>query len=398
GRDRGQLGRRPGAPPRLPPLHGRAAPRPGDRRRRAALRAAHRARLEPRRGRRPRRARPAHRAPARRRALPAGRARSRGPAALPLGAARGAARRAGPERRRALRALRGRARRARLRRRPRPDRVPARRRPRRRPRDDRRLTGARPLPRLGAMKSAEIRETFLSYFEQQGHLRRPSASLIPSREDTSTLLTIAGMQPFKPYFAGREKPPHTRLTSCQRCFRTPDIEEVGNTKRHLTFFEMLGNFSFGDYFKEEAIRFGWELSTQGFGFDPERIWVTVFAGDDELGLGPDTEAIEVWKAQGVPEARIIRLPRSENFWQAGPTGPCGPCSEMYVDRGPEFGGDDERPGDDTERYLEYWNHVFMTYELHEDGSLSDLPKRNIDTGLGLERMAAIQQGVDSVFG
>ena len=248
------------------------------------------------------------------------------------------------------------------------------------------------------MKSAEIRETFLSYFEQQGHLRRPSASLIPSREDTSTLLTIAGMQPFKPYFAGREKPPHTRLTSCQRCFRTPDIEEVGNTKRHLTFFEMLGNFSFGDYFKEEAIRFGWELSTQGFGFDPERIWVTVFAGDDELGLGPDTEAIEVWKAQGVPEARIIRLPRSENFWQAGPTGPCGPCSEMYVDRGPEFGGDDERPGDDTERYLEYWNHVFMTYELHEDGSLSDLPKRNIDTGLGLERMAAIQQGVDSVFG
>ena len=160
---------------------------------------------------------------------------------------------------------------------------------------------------------------------------------------------------------------------------------------------MLGNFSIGDYFKAESLRFGWELSTGGFGFDPERIWVTVFEGDEELGLGPDTEAIEIWREIGVPEERIVRLPASENFWQAGPTGPCGPCSEMYIDRGPEFGSDDLRPGDDTDRYLEYWNHVFMTYELHEDGSLTDLPQRNIDTGLGLERMAVIQQGVDSVF-
>jgi alanyl-tRNA synthetase len=247
------------------------------------------------------------------------------------------------------------------------------------------------------MKADEIRETFLRYFEQRDHLRRPSASLVPSVHDPSVLLTTAGMQPLKPYFMGEEEPPARRLTSCQRCFRTTDIEEVGNTARHLTFFEMLGNFSIGDYFKQESIGFGWELSTVGFGFDPERIWVTVFEGDDELGLGPDTEAIEIWRGIGVPEERIVRLPRSENWWQAGPTGPAGPCSEMYVDRGVEFGAADDLPGDDTERFLEYWNHVFMTYELHEDGSLTDLPARNIDTGLGLERMATIQQDVESVF-
>ena len=145
----------------------------------------------------------------------------------------------------------------------------------------------------------------------------PSASLIPAPEDTSTLLTIAGMQPFKPYFRGEEKPPRERLTSCQKCFRTPDIEEVGNTRRHLTFFEMLGNWSFGDYFKDESIAWGLELSVDVFGLDPERIWVTVFGGDEELGLGPDQEAIEIWKARGIPEERIVLLPRSENFWQAG---------------------------------------------------------------------------------
>ncbi len=225
----------------------------------------------------------------------------------------------------------------------------------------------------------------------------PSASLVPAPDDTSTLLNVAGMQPFKPYFLEREKPPHNRLTSCQRCFRTPDIEEVGNTKRHLTYFEMLGNFSFGDYFKRDATRFGWELSTEGFGFDPDLIWVTVFGGDEELGLGPDTEAVELWRELGVPEERIVYLPRSENFWQAGATGPCGPCSEMYIDRGPEYGSEEDRPGDDTERYLEYWNLVFMANELHEDGSMTDLPNQNIDTGLGLERMAMIQQGADSVF-
>ncbi|MEJ7875434.1 MAG: alanine--tRNA ligase-related protein, partial [Solirubrobacterales bacterium] len=247
------------------------------------------------------------------------------------------------------------------------------------------------------MTSTEIREAYLSFFERQEHLRVPSASLVPAPDDTSTLLNVAGMQPFKPYFLGREVPPAPRLTSSQRCFRTPDIEEVGNTKRHLTYFEMLGNFSFGDYFKREATRFGWELSTEGFGFEPELIWVTVFGGDEELGLGPDEEAVALWRELGVPEERIVYLPRSENFWQAGATGPCGPCSEMYIDRGPDHGDDTVRPGDDTERYLEYWNLVFMANELHEDGSITALPSQNIDTGLGLERMCLIQQEADSVF-
>ena len=247
------------------------------------------------------------------------------------------------------------------------------------------------------MNSEEIRETYLSFFEERGHRRHPSGSLVPAPGDTSTLLTVAGMQPFKPFFLGREQPPASRLTSSQRCFRTPDIEEVGSTKRHLTYFEMLGNFSFGDYFKAEAVDFGWELSTGPFGFDPEAIWITVFGGDPELGLGPDTEAIELWLAKGVPEQRIVHLPRSENFWQAGATGPCGPCSEMYIDRGVEHGGAEDRPGDDSDRFLEYWNLVFMSMELHADGSLTELPAKNIDTGLGLERMAVIQQGVDSVF-
>ena len=249
------------------------------------------------------------------------------------------------------------------------------------------------------MRSDEIRETFLSFFEERGHLRVPSSSLVPAPDDASTLLTVAGMQQFKPYFEGREQPPQQRLTSSQKTFRTVDIEVVGTTKRHLTFFEMLGNFSVGDYFKAESMRFGWELSTSqsGFGFDPELIWVTVFAGDEKLGLGPDEESIEIWRAIGVPAERIMRLPASENFWQGGATGPCGPCSEMYIDRGRDFGSDELRPGDDTDRYLEYWNHVFMAYALHADGSLTDLPQRNIDTGLGLERMAVIQQGVDSVF-
>ncbi|MCB0827825.1 MAG: alanine--tRNA ligase [Solirubrobacterales bacterium] len=247
------------------------------------------------------------------------------------------------------------------------------------------------------MRSDEIRETFLEFFEQRGHRRVASASLIPAPDDTSTLLTVAGMQPFKPYFLGREKPPANRMTSSQTCFRTPDIEEVGKTLRHLTFFEMLGNFSFGDYFKEEAVRFGWDLSVDGFGFDPSEIWVTVFGGDEQLGLGPDDEAIAIWRELGIPDERIVKLPRSENFWQAGPTGPCGPCSEMYLDRGTGFGAPGDRPGDDTDRFLEYWNHVFMTYELGEDGSLAPLPNRNIDTGLGLERMAAILQQVPSVY-
>jgi alanyl-tRNA synthetase len=247
------------------------------------------------------------------------------------------------------------------------------------------------------MKAAEIRDTYLSFFAERGHEIVPSASLVPSVHDPSVLLTTAGMQPFKPYFLGRERPPAPRLADVQKCFRTTDVEEVGNTARHLTFFEMLGNWSFGDYFKAESIPWGWELSTQGFGMDPERIWVTVFGGDEELGLGPDEEAIARWREVGVPDERIVRLGREDNFWQAGPSGPCGPCSELYLDRGEEFGATGERPGDDTDRFLEFWNHVFMTYDLGEDGSLSELPMRNIDTGMGLDRMAAILQDVPSVF-
>jgi alanyl-tRNA synthetase len=247
------------------------------------------------------------------------------------------------------------------------------------------------------MKAAEIRDTYLSFFEERGHKIVPSASLVPSVHDPSVLLTTAGMQPFKPYFLGRERPPAPRLADVQKCFRTTDIEEVGSTARHLTFFEMLGNWSFGDYFKAESIPWGWELATQGFGMDSERIWATVFGGDEELGLGPDEEAIEIWKGQGMPEERIVLLGREDNFWQAGPSGPCGPCSELYLDRGEDFGAADERPGDDTDRFLEFWNHVFMTYDLSTDGALTELPMRNIDTGMGLDRMAAILQDVPSVF-
>jgi alanyl-tRNA synthetase len=247
------------------------------------------------------------------------------------------------------------------------------------------------------VKAAEIRERYQAFFEARDHLRVGSASLVPPSFDPSVLLTTAGMQPFRPYFRGEEEPPHPRVTSCQKCFRTPDIEEVGKTARHLTFFEMLGNFSFGDYFKQRAVEYAWELSTAEFGFDPDRIWVTVFGGDDELGLGPDEEAIECWRSVGVPEDRIVHLGRADNFWQAGPTGPCGPCSELYFDRGPDFGGDEDRPGDDTERMLEFWNLVFMQLELGADGSLTPLPKNSIDTGLGLERTASLLQGVPSVY-
>jgi len=247
------------------------------------------------------------------------------------------------------------------------------------------------------MTAAEIRERFLSFFEERGHLRVPSSSLVPASYDPSVLLTTAGMQQFKPYFRGEEEPPSRRLTSCQKTFRTVDIEVVGTTARHLTFFEMLGNFSVGDYFKQGASEFAWEFSTEGLQLDPERIWITVFGGDEEFGLGPDAEAIECWRAIGIPDDRIVLLGREDNFWQSGPTGPCGPCSELYLDRGPDFGADSERPGDDTERYLEFWNLVFMQYELHSDGSLTQLPQQNIDTGLGLDRMAAIQQDVPSIY-
>src|SRR5688500_1902381 len=242
------------------------------------------------------------------------------------------------------------------------------------------------------MTAAEIRERFLSFFEERGHLRMPSASLVPAAYDPSALLTTAGTQPVKPYFRGEEEPPSKRLTSCQKCCRTTDIESVGMTQRHLTFFEMLGNFSIGDYFKQGAVEFAWELSREGFGFDEEKIWITVFEGDEELGLGPDEEAIDAWLAVGVPRERIVLLPRSENFWQAGPTGPCGPCSELYLDRGLEFGVESDLPGGENERFLEYWNLVFMQYNQEPEGVLTPLPDKNIDTGLGLNRLAAIMQG------
>src|SRR3954451_15752671 len=247
------------------------------------------------------------------------------------------------------------------------------------------------------MTSDEIRERFLSFFAARDHKRLPSASLVPASYDPSVLLTTAGMHPLKPYFLGREAPPHHRLTTCQKCFRTPDIDQVGLTTRHLTFFEMLGNFSIGDYFKQGAIEFAWELSLEGFGFNPDDIWVTVFEGDPELGIGPDQEAIEAWLAIGVPRERIVECPRSENFWQAGPIGPCGPCSELYLDRGLDFGTPDDLPGGENERFLEYWNLVFMQYNQDPENVLVPLPKQNIDTGLGLNRMALIQQGTETIF-
>ncbi len=247
------------------------------------------------------------------------------------------------------------------------------------------------------MTSDEIRRTFIDFFVQRDHLRLPSASLIPQQQDTSTLFTIAGMQPLKPYFLGSEKAPHPRAASCQKAFRAEDMEIIGTTTRHLTFFEMLGNFSFGDYFKEGAARFAWELSTEGFGFDPEKIWITVFGGDEELGVGPDEEAIAAWLEIGVPRERIVECARSENWWQLPPPGPCGPCSELYLDRGLEFGAPDDLPGGENERFLEYWNLVFMQFNQDPVNSLTPLPAKNIDTGLGLNRLAAIIQDKPSVF-
>ncbi|MBJ7457045.1 MAG: alanine--tRNA ligase [Thermoleophilia bacterium] len=244
------------------------------------------------------------------------------------------------------------------------------------------------------MTTNQIRAAFLEYFEKQGHLAIPSASLIPFEDDPSVLLTIAGMQPLKSYFLGAGDPPARRMTSSQKCFRTNDIDQVGHTARHLTFFEMLGNFSIGDYFKDDAIRFGWEVSTEVFGLDPEQIWITVFEGMD--GVPGDDEALERWVELGVPRERIQRLGEADNFWKAGPTGPCGPNTELYLDRGESFGpaGGPVVGGD---RYLEYWNLVFMQYDRAADGTLAPLPAKNIDTGAGLERMAAILQDVPSVF-
>ena len=251
------------------------------------------------------------------------------------------------------------------------------------------------------MLAHEIRAAYRNHFEQNGHLVMPSASLVPGSLDPSVLLTTAGMQPFKPFFLGLDTPPATRLTSVQKCFRTTDIDEVGKTARHLTFFEMMGNFSFGDYFKAGAIEFAWTLVGGPWQMELDTVWITVFAGDDRVP--GDDEARDLWLAQGVPAERIVGLGRKDNFWQAGPTGPCGPCSELYYDRGPEHGcgratgRDGCQPGCDCDRFLEFWNLVFMQYDQAEDGSLSPLPKTGVDTGAGVERVAALQQGVHSVY-
>ena len=248
--------------------------------------------------------------------------------------------------------------------------------------------------------SAELREGFLSFFESKGHKRLPSWPLIPRPDDHSTLLTSAGMQPQMPFFLGREPPPAPLTTTAQKCFRTPDIDEVGLDGHHLTFFEMLGNFSFGQYFKEGAIELATEFVQQHLKIEWDRIWVTVHAGDPQLGLGEDEAAIELWENIGMPPERIIRLPSSENFWSVGGPGPCGPDSEIYFDYGAEYGcGDpDCAPAcPRCDRFLEFWNLVFMEYELRADGTVTPLPQQNVDTGMGVERLAAIMQDVRSVY-
>jgi alanyl-tRNA synthetase len=248
--------------------------------------------------------------------------------------------------------------------------------------------------------TAELREGFQRFFEEKGHLRVPSASLVPRADDHTTLLTTAGMQPQMPYFLGREEPPAPVTTTVQKCFRTPDIDEVGLDGHHLTFFEMLGNFSFGRYFKEGAIEYATEFVLEHMRLDWDRVWASVHAGDPQLQLGPDDVTITLWEKAGMPAERIVPLPTSENFWSVGGPGPCGPDSELYYDWGAEHscGEPDCAPGcTRCPRFLEFWNLVFMEYELHADGTLTPLPAQNIDTGLGLERGAAILQDVMSVY-
>ncbi|MBR3786338.1 MAG: alanine--tRNA ligase [Firmicutes bacterium] len=235
----------------------------------------------------------------------------------------------------------------------------------------------------------QIRQMFRDFYVSKEHYAGGSSSLIP-KNDKSLLLINSGMAPLKNYFAGVETPPAKRMTTCQKCIRTGDIDNVGITSRHGTFFEMLGNFSFGDYFKEQSLTWGWEFITQWLKMPEDKIWATVYLDDDQ--------AVEIWKKIGVPEERIVRLGKEDNFWEIG-LGPCGPCSEIYFDRGEEYGcgSPDCKPGCDCDRYLEFWNHVFTQFSREEDGSYSDLEHPNIDTGMGLERMACIMQGVDSIF-
>lgn len=236
----------------------------------------------------------------------------------------------------------------------------------------------------------EIRKEFLEFFQEKGHLILPSFSLVPE-DDDSLLLVNAGMAPLKPYFTGESVPPNKRVVTCQKCFRTVDIENVGKTDRHATFFEMLGNFSFGEYFKEEAIEWAWEFMTKRLGIPKEDIVVSIYITDDE--------AFKIWnKKIGIPEEKIVRLGKEDNFWELE-VGPGGPCSEIYIDRGEEYGCGEStcKPGCECDRYVEVWNLVFSQYDKDEEGNYNPLPNPNIDTGMGLERMAAIMEGADNIF-
>ena len=242
------------------------------------------------------------------------------------------------------------------------------------------------------MISQEIRRNFLKYFKDNGHTVVPSSSVVP-HDDPTLLFTNAGMNQFKDAFLGKSQRDYARATSAQKCIRVGgkhnDLDNVGHTARHLTFFEMLGNFSFGDYFKEQAIQFAWEVSTKIFGFYPEKIWVSVFREDDE--------AFSYWK-KIVPEKRIVRLDEKDNFWEMGETGPCGPCSELYYDKGEKYGPAPSMKEDtEGERYMEFWNLVFMQFNRDSSGKCETLPKQSIDTGAGLERIVSLKMGVDSVF-
>ena len=236
---------------------------------------------------------------------------------------------------------------------------------------------------------SKLRELYLNFFESKGHLKLESFSLIPDHHDKSLLLINAGMAPLKKYFSGQEKPPSFRVTTCQKCVRTNDIENVGKTSRHATFFEMLGNFSFGDYFKNEAINWAWEFVTQVLNLPKEKLFVTVYKDDDE--------AFEIWQ-KNIDVKKIFRMDKEDNFWEIG-EGPCGPCSEIYFDRGEKFGCGEKncKPGCDCDRFIEIWNLVFTQFNKNPDGSYSKLKQKNIDTGMGLERIAVVIQNVNSIF-
>lgn len=236
----------------------------------------------------------------------------------------------------------------------------------------------------------DIREKYLSFFESKGHLRLPSFSLVPNN-DKSLLLINSGMAPMKKYFTGEVTPPRSRVTTCQKCIRTPDIEQVGKTARHGTFFEMLGNFSFGDYFKKEATAWAWEFCTKVLEMPVDKLYVTIYENDDE--------AFEIWtKRNGVDPSHIVRLGKEDNFWEHG-SGPCGPCSEIYFDRGEKYGcgSPDCGPGCECDRFTEFWNNVFSQFNNDGNGNYTELAQKNIDTGMGLERLACIMQGVDNIF-